>query len=149
MSPRAESPLELTPPVLVGLLVAVAGVDRLPSRPWPLDEALECVETELGPADSPLRRACVRLAKGRGGVGPKFEGLAAVVRDLARAGHMTPEGRGWNAAYVAAPVWLAAHAELATHLDRADRRVLTRGAQRLKAALRTWSKNAVASAPTG
>jgi hypothetical protein len=79
----------------------------------------------------------------------RYRGLDPLIRELARAGKLKPEGRGWCAGYAPAASWLDGYADLADKLPLEDRELLRKAAQRLNATLNTWSKKCSASAPVG
>jgi hypothetical protein len=147
MLTRAATPPELTTAALIGLLVAASGAVRLPARSWALGIAIEAIETGSTRA-SPLRRACRRVPRGDA-AGATFRALDKAVLGLVREGHVIPDGTGWDAGFSPTQRWLVGHANLALALAPLDRSLLRKAAQRLKAALSTWSKNAVASRPVG
>lgn len=148
MTQRTTTPLEITTPALVGLLVAASGGARLPARSWALDIAIEVIEASTATPSS-LGRACSRVARSRAPSGGRLRALDKTVLGLARGGHLIPEGRGWDAGFSPAPAWLARHSDLIVELVPGDRAALRKAGQRLKAVLRTWSKKAVASDPVG
>jgi hypothetical protein len=147
MIQRCAAGPELTTPALIGLLVAACGGVRLPARSWALGMAIEVIES-IPMGDSSLRRACRRVPRGDV-VGARFRALDKAFVGLVSEGHVVPDGSGWNAGFSPTEPWLARHAQLALKLGPADRSALRKAAQRLKAALSTWSKNAVASDPVG
>lgn len=147
MRPRAAPPPELTTAALIGLLVAASGGGRLPARSWALGIAIEAIES-ASTKDSSLLRACRRVPRGDV-VAASFRVLDKAVLGLAREGHVIPDGSGWGAGFSPTQPWLMQHARLALVLAPGERSILRKAAQRLKAALSTWSKNAVASDPVG
>jgi hypothetical protein len=78
-----------------------------------------------------------------------FAEVDRLVRDLARAGHLTPVGEGWHAGYVPTARWIKSHRKLRAALAPVDRAALRRAGQALRASLSTWSKNFVAADPSG
>ena len=139
--------LLLAPQTLVGLLCVVGRVARLPPRCWPMEVALSHlrdVADETGAIGSALSRWPLWLARG----GP-YAGVDRVIRDLARLRILTPEGEGWHAGYAPSRSWLDANDRLLWSMAQADRASVRRGGQALRAALNTWSKNAIASGPSG
>jgi hypothetical protein len=138
--------LELTAPTLIGLLCAEARVERLPAQLWPLQIALEHIAVTH--EDSAVKRACARWPRASGGSAAHFQ-VKKIMRELARGGFFSPEGRGWDAGYAPDSRWLRKHAMMWASLSGIDRLVLRQAAQRLRATLTTWSKNAVASRPVG
>jgi hypothetical protein len=140
--------VELTPSTLIGLICAVARVERLPARGWALEIALDSLDRYPVAGDISVKRAVARWPR-PASCAAKLHGIDLVVRQLAAAGHLVPSGRGWFAGYVPEEGWLEAHARLASSLCDADRQLLRRAVQGLQAALSTWSKKAVASGPAG
>jgi hypothetical protein len=147
--PSSACSVELTAQSLVGLLCAAARVDRLPARGWALESALDALDRIQARETAAIKRVVARWPRGLGGVVPRFQGADEIIRELARAGHLSPAGEGWGAGWVPNPGWVASHERLALALSTADRMLLRRAAQGLNAALVTWSKKAVASGPVG
>jgi hypothetical protein len=147
MCPRSARPLELTAPALIGLLVAASGAARLPARSWALAIALDVIES-AAPTNSTLSRAASRVPRSSAAVASP-RALDLTVLGLAREGHLVPTGTGWDAGFDPSQAWVARHGALAGALTPGDQAVLRQAAQRLKAALSTWSKKSVASGPVG
>lgn len=147
MQPRGA--IEVTSPALIGLICAEARVRRLPARGWALEVALDVLDLSLGAEGTPLRRAIARWSRAIGGVRGRYHGLDGLVRGLARAGNLAPEGSGWAAGYAPVSGWLCSYAELVELLPSSDRAALERAAQRLNATLSTWSKNFSTSGAVG
>lgn len=141
--------IEITNPVLLGLICAVGGVKRLPAGCWAIELALDKMDRQKLPASTAVMRTVRRWPRSSGPVSAQFNGLDELLRRLALAGHLCPVGRGWFACYELGAPWLEAHVRLASTLAPGDLRLLKTGAQSLHAALRTWSKKAAASAPLG
>ena len=137
--------VELSPTALVGLICAYARVERLPARGWALEIALDALARHTQGSDGALSRAVARWP--RSPCCSTFRGLDKAVRELAAAGHLLPSGSGWEAGFNPATAWIDAHAELAGALAENDRAALARAVQGLQAAVRTWSKKAVAAGP--
>lgn len=144
---EARLSLELTPAALVGLICASSGIARLPALTWALEIAVEALRDQVFDERSCLRRATARLGH------PQAEMRRVILRrtlcEMVRTRQMRIEGQGWEAGYVPDEAWRDACLRTARSLPRRDRQALDGSAQRLRAALTTWSKKAVASGPVG
>jgi hypothetical protein len=146
---QPQSTIEVTAQALVGLLCAAARVERLPARGWALEVALDVLDQTSRAEATPVRRAIARWPRNTGGVRGRYRDLDQLVRELARAGSVVPDGRGWSAGYVPTHDWLAPHTRLAALLPVSDQVLLGKAAQRLNAILSTWSKRFSASGLDG
>jgi hypothetical protein len=149
MTPRSRPRIDLTPQALIGLLCALAKVERLPARGWAVEVALDWIDGVNSRPDLSVKRSVARWKRGRPGVASRYAGLEQLLIGMARQGLLAPDGRGWSAGFVPAPDWVERHVALAARLPADDLAVLAKAAQGLSASIRTWSKKAVASRPTG
>jgi len=139
-------PTRLTSEELVAAIWATAGRVRIPVRGWPMELALDVVESSA-PQRGRLRAAISlwpSIITSHGRCRPQVSGL---LRDLALSGDLAVEERGWDAGYRPLPQWLVACAAILASLTRPERDVLVNAAQRLVASVTIWSKNALAAGP--
>lgn len=124
---------------IVGMVWAAAGALCVPVRCWPMQIALETLESQTPPAGR-VSRALEAWPAGRASHGQRRAGMDGLLRDLAIEGCLSVEGRGWDAAYRPTRRWLD-HGELAlVSLNGAERAAVATAAQRLVASLTIWSK---------
>jgi hypothetical protein len=129
---------------VIGLLCASAGVRRIPAVTWPIEAAVEALESRV-PARAAVRRPLEQLGRVSEGVSQAMPGVRSCVRTLVRSGNARPTGRGWMAGYEVEGAWLDEHARLLGALSREEQKAFDQAGQRLAAWLRMLSKNEAAS----
>ena len=121
---------------LIGVLVAAAGLDRLPPTGWPIEATLELLvhDERIRPTPgSPLSLAVDRWAQPGNAARSRFPALGLLLRALVAAGHLTPRGAGQHARLEIHPDWRESHRHILDLLSDGDRRSLLRAGQRLAA----------------
>jgi hypothetical protein len=70
-----------------------------------------------------------------------------MLRDLAIAGRLSVEGRGWDAGYRPAATWLAQGVAALASLTQSERSAVSLAGQKLIASVTIWSKKSVVGLP--
>ena len=141
--------MEITEQFLLVALIQEAKIARVPVLGWPFECALAAIDEDEFSEPSAVTRCLRRWRRGRGGVSAKFLGIEGLLRDLARLGVLNPNGTGWDAGFSVADGPRSSSSAAVAQLALIDRKLIRQGAQRLRAAVRTWSKKDAASRPRG
>ncbi len=135
-------PVLWTKSTLLGLLVAEAGLERIPAQPWTLEAAIEKLARSTKP-ESGLGGAARSWLLEQAGPGGRVGGVEAWLADAAQAGLLRPEGEGWQAGYSPRADWIRQSAALGSSLSGEEREGLAAGAQCLVAmSTMLWKKPA-------
>jgi hypothetical protein len=131
---------------LIGMIWAAAGPVRVPARCWPMQIALAVLDTQV-PAIGRVDRVLGEWPESVSSHGRHRNNVDSILRDLAIAGLLSVEGRGWDAGYRPSAAWLAQGAAALASLTRSERAAVRLAAQKLIASLTIWSKNSVTCVP--
>lgn len=140
---RLRTPL--SPDEVLGVVWSVAGPIRVPARCWPMQVALENLALHLGRGVGQLAHAVASWPIQVSSSGRAYVGVDLILRELANAGHLIPEGRGWDGGFRPSSAWLERSSFVRTSLPSYERAAVDRAAQRLVATVTIWSKKALVS----
>jgi hypothetical protein len=127
---------------ILGLLWAAAGPVRVPARCWPMQIALDVLEAQaplIGRVERVLEAWPVSISSH----GRRRSDVDGILRDLAIAGFLVVEGRGWDAGYRPTERWLAQGTAALASLTASERASVKVAAQRLVASVTIWSKKSL------
>lgn len=132
-----------TKAAFVGLLLWAGDLRRLPAQAWPLEAAIELL-VENAPKRSDLQKAAREWSMDEPTPNGRIAGLRPWLRQGVETRLLTPEGIGWDAAYLVDEAWIEGCGRLAKALSDPEREALMSAAQRMVAMATMVSKKSAA-----